>query len=270
MSNNESEFRQKKIKHVFHYTKQFKFLKAIINNGFVPSYCFEKISDSNYLIPMVSFCNIPISHVSNYMRYGKYGIGMSMDWAMNNAISPVIYLHKNTPFKKFVDSLHKFNVKQLVRMMMNNSMSEIHNIKHPHLGWPVNQDDFDMINEINIKLIQFFKNWKTEYKGNQIITYQEREWRYVPDVEKNSIISENEDEFEIFQNKDLKPKPHFPQHCLVIDSINDIRYIIVRQESQRIKILDVLHRKFGKENVIEAVVSGSFNILTEEAIHDDF
>src|SRR5689334_2541951 len=94
----ETNFTQKRINHIFHYTTSFDSLIGILSNGFVPSYCQEEITDLIYLIPMVSFCNISIRDVDLYMRYGNYGIGMSVNWAIKNRISPVIYIHETSPF----------------------------------------------------------------------------------------------------------------------------------------------------------------------------
>src|SRR5659263_94182 len=88
-----NEFNQKKINHIFHYTSNFDVLLKILKNGFEPSYCAERINDVEYYIPMISFCNIPLRDVDLYMRYGKYGIGMSLEWAEENSISPVVYIH---------------------------------------------------------------------------------------------------------------------------------------------------------------------------------
>jgi hypothetical protein len=78
-----------------------------LKTGFHPSYCQEKIGDLKYLIPMVSFCNISIRDVGLYMRYGDYGIGMTMDWALQNRISPVIYVHENSPFSDLHSRINK-------------------------------------------------------------------------------------------------------------------------------------------------------------------
>lgn len=48
-------FNQKKVGHIFHYTKTFDSVLGILTSGFQPSYCQENIDDLTYLIPMVSF-----------------------------------------------------------------------------------------------------------------------------------------------------------------------------------------------------------------------
>ena len=103
----QEDFNQKKVGHIFHYTKTFDSLLGILKSGFLPSYCQETVGDLKYLIPMVSFCNISIRDVGLYMRYGDYGIGMTMDWALQNRISPVIYVHENSPFSDLHNKVNK-------------------------------------------------------------------------------------------------------------------------------------------------------------------
>lgn len=93
---NKIEFQKKKINHIVHYTRGYGILEKIINDGFSPSYCLDKINEDEFFIPMISFCNIPLREVGYYIRYGEYGIGMSMDWAINSKVSPVRYIHEKT------------------------------------------------------------------------------------------------------------------------------------------------------------------------------
>lgn len=239
----EIEFKQKKINHIFHYTRRFEWLQKILRTGFAPSYCYEKINESGLFIPMVSFCNIPLKDVDSYMRYGKYGIGMSMEWAVRNKISPVIYIHEQTPFKDFYN---QFSI-------------------------DLNDDSNTNRQNLSVKVIQFLKNWKTEYKGNDIITYHEREWRYIPFLEQQKqIIHSSDSEFNDYLEKDKIKKPHFPDKTLNIDNISDLRYITVKDEKQRGEILELLYKKFTKEEVATALVGGLLLILTEEQLHNDF
>lgn len=60
---------------------------------------------------------------------------MSMEWALINSISPVIYTHDTTPF--------------------------------------LTEQNLSSLEFLNI--FSFFKNWRTLYKKKEIITYQERE-----------------------------------------------------------------------------------------------
>lgn len=264
----ESDFNQKKVNHIVHYLDNFEVILKILKNGFAPSYCLEKISGFDYHIPMVSFCNIPLKDVDLYMRYGKYGIGMSLEWAVKNSISPVIYFHENTPFKDLHSKINEIHLFEITKNILN---KEFDKIKNDDKSDSDHFDDFKIISEINhitIPTLQFFKNWKTKYKGKEIITYHEREWRYIPKIDNNRIV--NNDEFEKLKKTIFNKKPHLPEYSLEINSIEDIRYVLIVNDIQRNKVLGVLQRKFGIDDVVNAIMTGKLMIINDELIRNDF
>jgi hypothetical protein len=263
-------FIQKKVNHIFHYTKSLQSLTGILKNGFVPSYCLERINkELAYYIPMVSFCNIPLSDVGDYIFYGRYGIGLSLDWAMTNRISPVAYVHENTPFA----TLHRdLNYKYLMHILLarfDHYMSS----ESPYENWErdfeKNKDLLMEINRITVPTLQFFKNWKTEYQGQEIITYLEREWRFVPEVADGEriVLATDEKSVDAIHKRD---KPHFPDHALYIKDLTQLRYVIMDSPAEREQIFDVLTKTFGESVVIEAIVDGRLFLLTWEQIRNDF
>jgi hypothetical protein len=267
----EQEFKQKQVNHVFHYTKRIEFLLQIIENGFFPSYCYEKINDLEYYIPMVSFCNIPLKDVDDYLRYGNYGIGLSLVWAVKHSISPVVYIHENTPFADLHRQINKLHISEYLaktikdvfnKALDGESISEEDDLEDPKMLMAVN--------EITVPAVQFFKNWKTTHKGNEVITYLEREWRYVPQLPPGDrLISNIGQELDRFNEIAKKEKPHF-DIPLEIVNINDIRYLMVHEEKEREDVLEVLNRKFGKETVYKSITSGDLLILTNQQIRNDF
>lgn len=95
----------------FHYTKKMEYLIGILENGFRGSYCREDFKTNaqgvfSLYIPMVSFCDIPLSKVS-YVTYGKYGIGMSSSWGNDKALTPVCYFpnNSNSLLTKFISNI---------------------------------------------------------------------------------------------------------------------------------------------------------------------
>lgn len=274
MKNNdkfETEFNQKKINHIFHYTNSFEVLLKIIRNGFAPSYCDEKINEIDYYIPMVSFCNIPLKDVDLYMRYGKYGIGMSLEWAVRNSISPVIYIHENTPFKDLHKQINLINLNQIATKYFANMYKEITENVKDNNNYEQDKNLLKQINDVTVPTLQFFKNWKTIHKNKEIITYQEREWRYIPNlINEKRLITIEDKEFNELSQKDLKPKPHLPEYSLKIDLISDLRYLVIKTEEQRKKVMEILAKKFTLEKLTESILSGKFIILTEEQINNDF
>jgi hypothetical protein len=270
---NDDYFNQKKINHIVHYNDNFETVLKIIKNGFAPSYCKETIGDNDYYIPMVSFCNIPLRDANLYMRYGKYGIGMSLSWALSNSISPVVYIHESTPFRNLHFNINKIHLSNLAGRKLLDTIQV-------RSGTKSKGDNFDNdikliaeINKITVPTIQFFKNWKTIYKQKEIITYQEREWRYIPTLDnatEKALISKTDIEFTQLKNKKFKSKPHLPEYVLKIDDINDLRYIIINTDKQRDKILSLLNYKFGIDEVNKSIVSGNLLILKHDTIHNDF
>ncbi|MEE1900099.1 abortive infection system antitoxin AbiGi family protein [Flavobacterium rakeshii] len=264
------EFKQKKVNHVFHYTRRFDWLQKILLNGFAPSYCLEEINGNKFFIPMVSFCNIPLKDVDNYMHYGKYGIGMSMEWAIRECLSPVIYLHENTPFRGIYDFISDLSFNQFIKKAFHDSFHEVLG-QLDNNKYPLGKEEIIELNDFSFRIVQFFKNWKTIYQGNEIITYHEREWRYIPNLnEKKRLIDGKDPEFELYNEKDRIKKPHLPEHSLRINDLSDIKYITIQKENQREEIIKVLCKKFNKNYVEESLVGGRLLILTESQLHDDF
>ena len=132
---------------LFHYTRGgMKAIKGILEEGFwvtypsIPEYHIHTIGHgipdgdqgipnqleefvmyprhnfAHYLhMPMVSFCDIPISLVDNHLAdYGTpspdqkkmigYAIGMKKNWAISNQIDPILYLVPKSELAKSLSS----------------------------------------------------------------------------------------------------------------------------------------------------------------------
>ncbi len=91
---------------LFHFTDSLEVLKAIITNGLLFSYSYEEHDFLNLpkedlpdfkgiAIPMVCFCNTPLSRAENHARvYGKYYIALDKEFILdiyNPILNPVIY-----------------------------------------------------------------------------------------------------------------------------------------------------------------------------------
>ena len=81
---------------LFHFTSSLDNLTGILINDFYPRYCLEDFSDFlehkyRIAIPMVSFCDIPLSQIHNHIKYyGGYALGLKKEWGRRNKISPII------------------------------------------------------------------------------------------------------------------------------------------------------------------------------------
>jgi hypothetical protein len=100
---------------LFHFTKSNDILKSLIKDGFWPRYCLEDVKwmdlEENDFIayPMACFCDIPLSRVDEHVNfYGKFGIGLTKQWAMSNGLTPVHYVSQNNDIPKAYNSMSQF------------------------------------------------------------------------------------------------------------------------------------------------------------------
>ena len=105
---------------LFHFTRDFETIKKIVENGLRYSYsleyapkevvqahlaplCPEDVDfheiDERVSIPMISFCDIPLTRTMKHMSfYGSYVIGLNKKAIItkyNKTINPVIYTHSS-------------------------------------------------------------------------------------------------------------------------------------------------------------------------------
>ena len=101
---------------LFHFTDDLDNLLNILENDFIPHFCHEdltflapkrpRIPLLQFAIPMVSFCDIPLSQVADHMRvYGRYAIGMRLPWARTHHIAPVLYVERASTVAKALYSI---------------------------------------------------------------------------------------------------------------------------------------------------------------------
>ncbi len=214
---------------VFHFTSSLDNLKGILLEKFKIKYCLEKVESRkhgniNFGVPMVSFCDIPLSQVSGHIdKYGGYGIGLKKSWAKRKGLNPVLYLEKDSPIT--IDIL---NVK---------------------LAKPRN-----LIVE---EFLKYSKNYEGELKrGEEIINkiyrfYDEREWRYCPEKkdlnsDDSGLILNTED----YQNQ--KANLNLQVSSLRLNfTFKDISYIFVNDESEIIEIVNYIRSLLKNEKELE-------------------
>ena len=101
---------------LYHYTPKFDNMIGIIQKGFKYNIIVEELPLTTYTqsffsrfdkygvikyqqqIPIVCFCDIPFNLIDEHRnQYGKYCIGLSKEWAIDNGITPVRYIHYGSP-----------------------------------------------------------------------------------------------------------------------------------------------------------------------------
>ena len=98
---------------LFHFTNR-KNLYGILSNTFKVSYAREKILGGNlsqeFAVPMVSFSDLRLSELkANIGTYGKYGIGLTKDWAIKKRLNPVMYASQYSLFtENFINGTSVF------------------------------------------------------------------------------------------------------------------------------------------------------------------
>lgn len=152
---------------IIHYTDKINKIVSILEHGFAIKYCVEKLHIdigivSNAAHPMISFCDIPLSQSHKHFKaYGKYGIGLTKEWARKKGINPVLYLDKSSSISKTFGEF----------------ITERRNIKS-------NLTKQQRKNILRLKC--FIKNYDGPLKRKSIDInnykfYDEREWRFVPE-----------------------------------------------------------------------------------------
>ena len=127
----------------FHYTKDLNSLKGILQNGFKVHFCKEAIysadGKTSYAgIPMVCFCDIPLSHISE-IKYAqsKIGIGMKRTWGIQHKLQPVFYypnskechstrmvIEANRSFNEDKSNIHAFGFLGISKPLYDLSLSK--------------------------------------------------------------------------------------------------------------------------------------------------
>jgi hypothetical protein len=236
---------------LFHFTNKNS-LKSILKGYFKLKYCLEIIYQNKknieIAIPMVSFCDIKIAQISEHMeKYGKYGIGLSKDWANRNQINPVYYLNKGTIFSnRLIDSIRVISKEERI----------------PY------ETRLDLVN-----IIRYAKTYEGNLRRNNTIieNYRfadEREWRFVPHDTKEFSFLLIKDEYDTAEKRrDQNDK--LRNQKLTFEP-NDILYIILEKDEEIdefIKHIESLKEIRYLESDISRLMT---RILTYERISNDF
>jgi hypothetical protein len=161
---------------LFHFTNSIQNIVNILSQEFRPNFSLEDFSPLEptekfkRAIPMVSFCDIPLSQTSVHVEvYGYYAIGLSKSWGQRNGVTPVLYAYPGSPLAKSI---------------------------HSSFMW-ISPGAFDTISDPNIqkkcfalwdnlfRVICYVKPYEGPFYKNgrhfeRLRFYNEREWRFIP------------------------------------------------------------------------------------------
>ncbi len=236
---------------LFHFTPKIEYLKEILSGFFSPRISIESHTFSNekglLAFPMKCFCDIPLSQVQKHMNnYGKYAIGLSKEWGIANKVAPIIYYCDNSPvINSILDISDESSTDEFIYKYVN--------------------------------LILFMKPYEEILfrKDYPIRFYDEREWRYVPEVKKLTGLGTNF----LLGNKDCKDDnriKHINNKLRNFDIVKlnfkpkDVKYVIVENESDILDIIETLTKSNRKQYSYEDVQLLTTRIITSKQIEEDF
>jgi len=165
---------------LFHFTTKDGFFN-ILKDTFKVSYASEQIcgdeKSTEFLVPMVSFCDLKLSEVKGHMKkYGKFGIGLSKEWANREGLNPVFYVNKDSHFTS--------NLINTIEKLSNHISSTNDNDEDKSIS----EEYMDIFNISRyIKNYQGILTRKNKPIVNDYRFADEREWRYVPEVNNTRI-----------------------------------------------------------------------------------
>ncbi|MBK6482331.1 MAG: hypothetical protein IPG01_04160 [Chitinophagaceae bacterium] len=248
---------------LFHFTAKESLKGILSSQGFFAQYSEEHFEDilpesSIYrvsLIPLVSFCDLTIIQLSresiHTTDFGNYGIGLTKNWGIKMRVSPVVYVHENSQ-----PSSQLYNLIKLFRRYDEEHEAE------------------EIISQARRELVDSFKFIKP-YKGrwqkgkeilstnDDVIYYNEREWRYCPPLQESKVVSgvtAIARKRQVRLNRALKKK-------LIHFNPNDVKFIIIKEKSEIDEFIKIiLAMDINKKQINELITK----IITFQEINEDY
>ncbi|RUT73039.1 abortive infection system antitoxin AbiGi family protein [Ancylomarina longa] len=226
---------------LFHFTDSLEILDLILSKGLQARFIYEKLPRSRvaYFVKTICFCDIPLGAIKTHLNwYGNFGIGINRAKAKKYGITPVNYIHSNSPQISFSSSLSNRDILQKSKIT-------------PHLK------------QIRGKQM-FYDEKKNEYYWKWKKFYEEREWRFFPEDNEISVTTYKK-EIELEEKRQsLNLKSSLPN--LKMD-INDIEYIIIEKQKDIFPLIGFLKRIDSDKKSIEVLLT---KVITSHQILKDF
>jgi hypothetical protein len=238
---------------LFHFTRSLDTLKSILDGGLRPFYSSEDMQMFGVRecpgIPMVSFCDIPLSQTSKHVAdYGRYAIGFDKRWGMSKNISPVHYIYEGSICARVISEVyHSLPPGAFYRdcsCMKFNTNTAIFFYGKPYHGSLRRKDNTGKIVD----------------KG-KVTFYDEREWRYVPFADQTlnleavpdgvrAMLSEGE-----LKDPDVftKASESLHTHYRLTFGADDAKYVIVDNEDETADLVDFINGFQGNHENTELV-----------------
>ncbi|EJG0940754.1 hypothetical protein C4G64_RS11795 [Vibrio parahaemolyticus O1] len=245
---------------LFHFTNKDG-LESLLRDDFKVSYAREKIEGKNqtkeFGVPMVSFCDLRLSELKHHMtKYGKFGIGLSKDWANEKGLNPVWYVNRSSDFADNFSSA------------LGGIYRHLDEIKDPESHKGLSEEYMKVVDTY-----RYIKNYegKLTREGKIYPNFRfadEREWRYIPPLNESDVLpfvpisrirtKANKKEY----NEKIK-------HLRLTFEPKDIQYLVVESEQDIMDLINLLQEAKGRRFSYEEIKRLSSRILTSEQIEND-
>lgn len=281
---------------LFHYTRTYDNLCGILRNGFKPNYCKESLLNGSVIgLPMVSFCDIPITRANDFRKYGKYAIGMERNWGISKGINPITYIASDNILNTYskVFNLLEIISNEAKKITLKNLIGGIESAieKKNSSGNDVGKEEIlklyqkvkhtanlsQLFNEAQNTLIGYTKLYKSEdHDHGLVINYNDNEWRYIVPSTNNHKWLYGKEEYIAWRGSS-KQKPASKFTAIGFDS-DEIRYIIVDKETDAQKLISDIFKmktiggnKYNDEKtLILKKLQMIKNIISIERLDEDF
>ena len=238
---------------LFHFTSRYDTLIKILQSRFFPRLCLERglwyPGNRKWAIPMVCFCDIPLSNIAEHTKkYGNYAIGIKKTWAIEQGVTPILYVHDKSSFIG-------------------------HGLDALIWSLELSKKDSEHLSERLTRVMSMFFMMKP-YEGYQVRDgerkkirfYDEREWRFIPPIIGDQNILTEEQFHNITEREKLNS---FYEQYGVNFNPDAINYIIVEKEEEIVPLIHELHAIKGNfsYNSVELLSS---RIISMDRIREDF
>jgi len=197
---------------------------------------------------MVCFCDLPLSLILKHLdEYGKFGIGLTKEWGLRNGVAPVTYTHSRARTRQYT-------LRLIAKVAKHQDSTAV--------------NDLELLTAYTkpFRGTEWRRRRKKKVKHN-VQFYDEREWRYVPDVRKGERLFLRRKEY---SNDAITAKLHArlrTEHALPIHP-NDIMYLIVPYDRAEKRVLD-LHKYLKSLYSPRDVALVTTTIMTDDCIRED-
>ncbi|HAS8438965.1 TPA: DUF3265 domain-containing protein, partial [Vibrio vulnificus] len=240
---------------IIHFTNSENALKGILTSDFKVKYCKERVNLNGTVIefcaPMVSFCDIPLSKVKDHIfKYGNYGIGLTKEWAERSGLNPVLYMEKHSVLA-----------------------GNMRDVAFEALGDGREVEEWSSHQQQLADIIRYVKNYQDDLKRKDEVLKDyrfsdEREWRWCPpfDDVPSMMIDTN-----WYIKEQNKPKYDAQvQGVTLTFEPKDIKYIIIKSDSEISDFIDLLRREKGSKYTYDDIERLTTRIITTDQIMSDF